>query len=108
MTARAPDSGVKRQEQDCRALADRLGGQVVDIHLDNDVSASAARADGSTPALGDPDAVLVWNPDRPQRSPVEPQEFVRRRAAGEHRPACSTARTTGAPTSSGSSPTMAP
>lgn len=34
--------GVDRQELDCRALADRLGYDVVDVFADNDVSASTS------------------------------------------------------------------
>ena len=32
--------GVKRQEVDCRALADRLGLTVIRVYVENDVSAS--------------------------------------------------------------------
>lgn len=32
--------GVERQDEDCRALADRLGDEVVDVYKDNDISAS--------------------------------------------------------------------
>ena len=31
--------GVARQEEDCRALCERLGWQVADVYRDNDVSA---------------------------------------------------------------------
>ena len=36
--------GVKRQEDDCVALAGRLGWQVVDVIIDNDRSAYSGRA----------------------------------------------------------------
>ena len=31
--------GVERQEADCRALAERLGWDVVAVYVDNDISA---------------------------------------------------------------------
>ncbi len=35
--------GVARQEEDCRALCDRLGWQVARVYPDNDVSAYSGR-----------------------------------------------------------------
>ncbi|MGZ4590620.1 MAG: recombinase family protein, partial [Actinomycetes bacterium] len=35
--------GVERQEQDCRALAERLGWSVAEVYRDNDVSAFARK-----------------------------------------------------------------
>jgi len=35
--------GVTRQEQDCRALCDRLGSEVAGVYADNDVSAYSGR-----------------------------------------------------------------
>jgi site-specific DNA recombinase len=74
--------GVERQEQDCRALAERLGWQVVDVYVDNDVSAFSGKARPAYARLladldaGRTDAVLVWHTDRLHRSPVELEAFV--------------------------------
>lgn len=35
--------GVKRQEDDCRLLAASLGWKVVEVHVDNDVTAADRR-----------------------------------------------------------------
>ncbi len=74
--------GVERQEQDCRALADRLGWQVVGTYVDNDVSAFSGKARPEYARLladlddGRIDAVLVWHTDRLHRSPLELEAFV--------------------------------
>ena len=35
--------GVERQEQECRALAQRLGWKVTEVYCDNDLSAFSGR-----------------------------------------------------------------
>lgn len=62
--------GVQRQLDECLALADRLGWQVVAHHDDNDTSAFKRRKRPGYEALldsmknGDVDAVLCWHTDR--------------------------------------------
>jgi site-specific DNA recombinase len=75
--------GVKRQEDDCRALASRLGWAVVEpIYQDNDVSAYSGKPRPSYRRLladlrtGVADAVLCWHTDRLHRSPVELEEYI--------------------------------
>jgi DNA invertase Pin-like site-specific DNA recombinase len=75
--------GVKRQEDDCRALASRLGWAVVEpIYEDNDVSAYSGKPRPSYRRLladlrtGVADAVLCWHTDRLHRSPVELEEYI--------------------------------
>ncbi len=74
--------GVERQLQDCTALAQRLGWEVVGHHRDNDVSAYSGRPRPGYRALmsdlegGVADSVLVWHTDRLHRSPSELEEFV--------------------------------
>jgi DNA invertase Pin-like site-specific DNA recombinase len=74
--------GVDRQEQDCRALAGRLGWAVAAVHVDNDVSASNGKARPGYAALlsdlraGRADAVLCWHTDRLHRRPVELEEYI--------------------------------
>jgi site-specific DNA recombinase len=66
--------GVTRQFEDCQALADPLGFEVVAHFDDNDMSAfSGKRRDGFEDMLvrlknGEFDAVLCWHPDRLYRS----------------------------------------
>lgn len=74
--------GVARQEEDCRALAGRLGWEVVEVFVDNDTSAYSGRPRPGYLALieavkvGVFDALLVWHPDRLHRSPVELEAFI--------------------------------
>ncbi|MDP9388176.1 MAG: recombinase family protein [Actinomycetota bacterium] len=73
--------GVKRQEQDCRALADRKGWPVAEVFIDNDVSAYSGTIRPAYRRMlagikdGDIDAVVVWHLDRLHRAPKELEEF---------------------------------
>jgi DNA invertase Pin-like site-specific DNA recombinase len=73
--------GVKRQEQDCRELAERRGWSVAEVFVDNDVSAYSVRARPAYRRMleamkaGDIDAVVVWHLDRLHRHPKELEEF---------------------------------
>ena len=66
--------GVTRQWDECSALAERLGWQIVARFDDNDLSAfNGARRDGFEALLkgmrgGDFDALICWHPDRLYRS----------------------------------------
>lgn len=75
--------GIERQEADCRALAGRLGWDVVEpIYSDNDVSAYSGKPRPGYQRLladlrtGVADAVLCWHTDRLHRSPVELEEYI--------------------------------
>jgi site-specific DNA recombinase len=74
--------GVERQEADCRALAERLGWQVVAVHADNDLSAYSGKPRPGYQALlldlraGTADAVICWHTDRLHRSPAELEEYI--------------------------------
>jgi site-specific DNA recombinase len=74
--------GVERQEADCRALAERLGWEIVAVHSDNDVSAYSGKPRPGYRALladlrsGIADAVITWHTDRLHRSPVELEEYI--------------------------------
>lgn len=74
--------GVRRQERECRALAQRRDLTVVEVLVDNDISAYSGvprpayqqllgliRADAIH-------AVLAWHPDRLHRSLKELEEFI--------------------------------
>ncbi|MFE4991390.1 recombinase family protein [Streptomyces mirabilis] len=75
--------GVQRQEDDCRLLAASLGWKVVELYIDNDVSASDRRkvrkdyrrmlADIES---GHIDGVLAWHPDRLYRQPAELEDLI--------------------------------
>lgn len=73
--------GVKRQEQDCRELAERRGWPVAAVFVDNDVSAYSGKKRPQYRAMlaaveqGDIDAVIVWHLDRLTRRPVELEDF---------------------------------
>lgn len=75
--------GVARQEKDCRALADTLSLDVVDVYTDNDISAFDRRK--TRPAYlrlledvraGRVDVVLAWHTDRLHRSPRELEDWI--------------------------------
>ncbi|MFE6131949.1 recombinase family protein [Streptomyces sp. NPDC056437] len=74
--------GVARQEEDCLALCDRMGWDVVSIHTDNDVSAYSGAPRPAWQELlaevrrGDVDAITVWHVDRLTRSPRELEDVI--------------------------------
>lgn len=80
--------GVKRQEADCRALADRLAAQwgvtivIVAVLSDNDVSAYSGRGRRDYQRLcnmiatGEADLVLAWHGDRLHRSVRELEDYI--------------------------------
>ncbi|MFI2757800.1 recombinase family protein [Streptomyces echinatus] len=75
--------GVKRQEDDCRLLAASLGWKVVEVYVDNDVTAADRRkkrneyirmlADIES---GHIDAIVSWHPDRLYRQPAELEDLI--------------------------------
>ena len=74
--------GVERQEQDCRALADRLGWSVVDVYCDNDLSAFSGRRRPAYERMlsdieaGAATAVIAWHPDRLHRRAAELERYI--------------------------------
>lgn len=74
--------GVDRQEADCRALAKRLGWDVVAVFVDNDISAYSGaprpqyRAMLDAVRAGEVRGVLAWHADRLHRRATELEEFV--------------------------------
>lgn len=74
--------GVQRQEEDCRALAARLGWEVGEVYVDNDLSAFTGKprpafdrmlADVDAGRIG---AVIVWHVDRLTRQPKELEHVI--------------------------------
>lgn len=74
--------GVQRQEEDCRALVERLGGAVAEVLVDNDLSAYSGKPRPNYQRLmelieaGAVDAVVVWHTDRLHRSPAELESYI--------------------------------
>jgi DNA invertase Pin-like site-specific DNA recombinase len=74
--------GVRRQEKECRDLADQLGWVVAQVFADDDVSAFAGRHrpgyEGLLDAVrtGRVGAIVAWHPDRLHRSPKELEGFI--------------------------------
>jgi DNA invertase Pin-like site-specific DNA recombinase len=74
--------GVERQQQDCEALAERNDWDVVEVYVDNDVSAfSGKKRKGYQKMLADLDegkatVVIVWHTDRLHRSPLELEHYI--------------------------------
>ncbi|NJI61146.1 recombinase family protein [Microbacterium oxydans] len=58
--------GVARQEQECRALAERLGMTVAQVFSDNDISATSGKVRPGFEAMLDaqPPAIIAWHQDR--------------------------------------------
>jgi DNA invertase Pin-like site-specific DNA recombinase len=75
--------GVDRQEADCRALAERLGWDVVAVFVDNDISAydrrkvrPEYRSMLEAVRTGQVRGVVAWHPDRLHRRAAELEEFI--------------------------------
>jgi DNA invertase Pin-like site-specific DNA recombinase len=54
---------VARQEQECRALAERLGLEVVAVYSDNDISATSGKVRPGFETMLDakPEAIVAWH-----------------------------------------------
>ena len=74
--------GVERQEQESRALADRLDWSVVDVYSDNDISAFSGRRRPAYERMladieaGKITAVISWHPDRLHRRAIELERYI--------------------------------
>lgn len=72
--------GVQRQEEDCRALAERMGAEVVAVFTDNDISAYSGKLRPGyrkmMASLDDADVILTWHTDRLHRQPAELEEYA--------------------------------
>lgn len=74
--------GVGRQEQDCRAWAERNGWAVAEVFIDDDISAYTGKARPDYKRLlgaieaGTRDGLVIWHPDRLHRSPLELEGFI--------------------------------
>lgn len=74
--------GVRRQREDCAALADRNGWAVVATYEDNDISASTGKPRPAYQRMmrdvtdGHLDALIVWDVDRLTRTPRELEDVI--------------------------------
>lgn len=75
--------GVERQEADCRDLADRLGWEVLDVFVDNDMSAYSGKRRPEYEAMlkavkdGAISGIITWHTDRLTRRVADLDRFVR-------------------------------
>jgi DNA invertase Pin-like site-specific DNA recombinase len=73
---------VERQEEDCRALAERLGWEVVALYVDNDISAYSGKRRPQYEEMiraieqGRIKGILAWHSDRLHRRNAELEQFV--------------------------------
>jgi DNA invertase Pin-like site-specific DNA recombinase len=74
--------GVKRQEVDCRDLAAKLGWEVREVYVDNDLSAYTGKERPAYLQLledvrsGQLGGLLTWHTDRLTRSPRELEDII--------------------------------
>ncbi|MEV7240419.1 recombinase family protein [Streptomyces sp. NPDC093248] len=74
--------GIDRQREDCEALAEGNGWDVVETYVDNDISAySGKKRPGYEQMLTDLDEgtatiVVAWHTDRLHRSPTELERYI--------------------------------
>lgn len=74
--------GVQRQTEDCQALAEAQGFEVLEVFADNDISAySGKKRPGyqkmlADIAAGSIDVVISWHTDRLHRSPAELEDYI--------------------------------
>jgi site-specific DNA recombinase len=74
--------GVERQTEDCLALADRLGWEVVTVYDDNDISAYNGKHRPGFEAMldamktGQVDALICWHTDRLYRSMKDLERLI--------------------------------
>lgn len=80
--AAGQQAGVRRQEDDCRALAARNGWTVTKVFLDNDTSAYSGTPRPGYQAMlaairaGRVDVVIVWHVDRLYRRVADLEEYI--------------------------------
>ncbi|WP_137235192.1 recombinase family protein [Streptomyces sp. BPSDS2] len=74
--------GVDRQREDCEALAESRGWEVVEVYVDNDLSAYSGKPRKdyrrmlADLELGTATVVIAWHTDRLHRSPTELEEYI--------------------------------
>lgn len=74
--------GVDRQREDCEALAESRGWEVVEVYIDNDLSAYSGKPRKdyrrmlADLELGTATVVIAWHTDRLHRSPTELEEYI--------------------------------
>ncbi|MFJ2708871.1 recombinase family protein [Streptomyces sp. NPDC087428] len=74
--------GVDRQREDCEALAQSHGWEVVEVYIDNDLSAYSGKLRKdyrrmlADLELGTATFVIAWHTDRLHRSPTELEEYI--------------------------------
>lgn len=76
------EQGIERHEEDCRALADELGWEVIAVYTDNDISAyGGKRRPGYEEMIaaieaGEIKGVLAYHPSRLHRRVAETEPYI--------------------------------
>lgn len=82
LDATGEELGVTRQLEDCKALATSLGWEVLEVYVDNDISASSGKARPQYRSMlaaikaGEVEAVIAWHPDRLYRKLRDLEELI--------------------------------
>jgi DNA invertase Pin-like site-specific DNA recombinase len=82
LDATGEELGVTRQLEDCKALASTLSWEVLEVYVDNDISASSGKARPQYKAMldairsGEVEAIIAWHPDRLYRKLRDLEELI--------------------------------
>jgi len=74
--------GVRRQQVDCEAWAERNGAVVAEVYEDNDIGAYSGKPRPAYRRMcedikqGLRDGIITWHPDRLHRNPRELEDFI--------------------------------
>ena len=82
LDATGEELGVTRQLEDCKALVATLGWTIVDIYIDNDISATSGKPRPQYRRMlaaieqGEIDVIVAWAPDRIYRRLADLEELI--------------------------------
>lgn len=82
LDATGEELGVTRQLEDCKALAETLSWNAIEVYVDNDISASSGKARPQYRAMleaikaSEVEAVIAWHPDRLYRKLSDLEELI--------------------------------
>lgn len=82
LDATGEELGVTRQLEDCKQLATTLGWEVLEVYIDNDISASSGKNRPQYRAMldaikdGQVQAIIAWHPDRLYRKLRDLEELI--------------------------------
>jgi DNA invertase Pin-like site-specific DNA recombinase len=82
LDATGEELGVSRQLEDCKGLVASLGWDVLEVYVDNDISASSGKPRPQYRAMieaikaGEVEAIIAWHPDRLYRKLRDLEELI--------------------------------